>query len=411
MEIEEQALADGFVLCLLGVHVDRGRNAVEYRLSLFDGGRKQEEIVRRGAFLGASSALLGGLRKRVLRVAAPPHVLAVYGRGWRELLDLVFVAHELETFRILDLAAAAAALGPRQLTASADIQAVARAYGVALSAATDSSLSPNHGDVLWTVVAEAGRNGLTWPEFLDLPATSRTPVSFQRYAFDEEWLVSLPEAPAVYVMRDRSNRVLYVGKAATLRRRIQDYFRSSRHVTNGVMRLREDVHSIDYHRVGSELEALLLENRLIREHRPEHNVQRRIAEGRSRYAAPLLPVIIFGSSAARRKAEVFLVAGDKPALQVRVDMRRPPRATLEQAVDFIAGRRHRYRRSACITNWGSEGAEICRRYFGRYRNNLRWTEVGPAIQAARLVDVMLRIVTEIAPRDPDPAEFRFSGEP
>lgn len=406
--IEEETFSDGFLVCLLGVHADRARNAAEYRVTLFDGGRGRDETVRRDALAGAADVFLGDLRRCVMRVAASPHILAAYGRGWRELLSLAFAPHESEVFRILDLAAAGAALSPERKTA-ADLPSVARAFGVALSAPAASLLSPDHGDVLWAVVTEAGRRGLAWPDLLLLPRAARAPAAFERYAFTADWLAKLPEAPAVYIMRDRSGRPLYVGKAAVLRRRVQDHFRPSIDAPENVLRLRERIHDIEYRLVGSELEALLLENRLIGELGPTANMQRRIAEGRSRYAAPLVPVALFLPSAARRRTEVFFLGEDLPALQVRIDLRRPPLATLRTILAmFAAGGGSRRGTASCVTDWGGEGREICRRYFGRRRERLRWMEIGAVQSPDGATDRILAIARLVSTESPDPAEFRSS---
>jgi DNA polymerase III subunit epsilon len=80
---------------------------------------------------------------------------------------------------------------------------------------------------------------------------------------------SLPDAPGVYLMRSASGRVLYVGKAVSLRRRVLSYFNGG--VTGKARRMMSQVESVEQLQLGSELEALLEESRLIKLHQPPFN--------------------------------------------------------------------------------------------------------------------------------------------
>ncbi len=84
----------------------------------------------------------------------------------------------------------------------------------------------------------------------------------------------LPHKPGVYLMRDRLNRVIYVGKARNLRKRVGQYFMASRRQSADLKTraLLDSVWDFEYHTVKSEPEALLLEGRLIKEFRPKYNV-------------------------------------------------------------------------------------------------------------------------------------------
>lgn len=84
----------------------------------------------------------------------------------------------------------------------------------------------------------------------------------------------LPHKPGVYLFKDRFNRVIYVGKARDLRKRLSNYFTPSRlmRADPKVRALIEAIHDFDWHVAGSEPEALLLEGKLIKEYRPRYNV-------------------------------------------------------------------------------------------------------------------------------------------
>ena len=75
-------------------------------------------------------------------------------------------------------------------------------------------------------------------------------------------------------MRDRLNRVIYVGKARNLRKRVGQYFMPSRKMTADIKTraLLDSIWDFEFHTVNSEPEALLLEGKLIKEFRPRYNV-------------------------------------------------------------------------------------------------------------------------------------------
>lgn len=89
-----------------------------------------------------------------------------------------------------------------------------------------------------------------------------------------ETLRALPDKPGCYLMRDRNGRIIYVGKAVSLRRRVQNYFRAST-LARAEPKLRSLIHSVaslETIVVRNEAEALLTEGRLIKEYRPRYNV-------------------------------------------------------------------------------------------------------------------------------------------
>jgi excinuclease ABC subunit C len=92
----------------------------------------------------------------------------------------------------------------------------------------------------------------------------------------KEKLDSLPAAPGVYVMKDREGRPIYVGKAINLRSRVRSYFTRSADDSRAFIPLLERMlGDIETVLVSNEKEALLLENELIKKHKPRFNVQLR----------------------------------------------------------------------------------------------------------------------------------------
>lgn len=92
---------------------------------------------------------------------------------------------------------------------------------------------------------------------------------------DEQFLRSLPQSPGVYLMADRKGKVLYVGKAGNLRNRVRSYFLKGGDERPRVHFLMQRVDSIRTILTQTEKEALILENNLIKQHRPRYNVDLR----------------------------------------------------------------------------------------------------------------------------------------
>lgn len=86
-------------------------------------------------------------------------------------------------------------------------------------------------------------------------------------------LDALPTDPGVYIMRDAERRVIYVGKAINLRSRVRSYFQESAQASSKIQRLVAEVADLEFIVTATELEALVLECNLIKEHRPRFNVR------------------------------------------------------------------------------------------------------------------------------------------
>jgi excinuclease ABC subunit C len=88
----------------------------------------------------------------------------------------------------------------------------------------------------------------------------------------EEKVENLPTQPGVYVFKDVGSRILYVGKAASLRHRVRSYFAEGRVHDAKTGSLVREIADVDYIVVDNEREALALENNLIKQHKPRFNV-------------------------------------------------------------------------------------------------------------------------------------------
>ncbi len=87
----------------------------------------------------------------------------------------------------------------------------------------------------------------------------------------EEELKKLPSLPGVYIMHDEQDAIIYVGKAISLKNRVRQYFQKSRNLGIKKEQMVEQIARFEYIVTDSELEALVLESNLIKEHCPKYN--------------------------------------------------------------------------------------------------------------------------------------------
>ena len=90
------------------------------------------------------------------------------------------------------------------------------------------------------------------------------------FDFEEE-LKKLPGKPGVYLMHNKQDQIIYVGKAVNLKNRVRQYFQPSRKVTAKIEKMIQNIAWFEYIVTDSELEALVLECNLIKEHNPRYN--------------------------------------------------------------------------------------------------------------------------------------------
>lgn len=88
----------------------------------------------------------------------------------------------------------------------------------------------------------------------------------------QEELKKLPESPGVYIMKDADDHIIYVGKAKVLKNRVRQYFQNSANHTVKVKSMVSHIDHFEYIVTGSEVEALILENTLIKKHTPKYNI-------------------------------------------------------------------------------------------------------------------------------------------
>ncbi|TCT14222.1 excinuclease ABC subunit C [Natranaerovirga pectinivora] len=87
----------------------------------------------------------------------------------------------------------------------------------------------------------------------------------------KEELKKLPEKPGIYIMKNTNDEIIYIGKAINLKNRVRQYFQSSRNLMAKIQKMVTHISYFEYIVTDSELEALILECNLIKQHRPKYN--------------------------------------------------------------------------------------------------------------------------------------------
>ena len=106
-------------------------------------------------------------------------------------------------------------------------------------------------------------------------ATKKAAPLTERPDYLRERLKALPESPGVYLMRDAQARVIYAGKALSLRNRVPNYFQASSVLPEHIAAMVARVYEFEVITTANEKEALVLEQTMIKRHRPRFNIRLR----------------------------------------------------------------------------------------------------------------------------------------
>jgi len=166
-------------------------------------------------------------------------------------------------------------------------------------------------------------------------------------------------------MRNRAGDILYVGKSGNLRRRVGSYFTKRALHDGKIRRIHDQLHSIDIIPAENEVEALLLEMRMIRDFQPPINLQEQVHEarlsyGRERNGILLVPLVGAG------RATLYLLRGGVLVSKTSAALGRPPGKRLTGKIRSLYFRSSRRPRSTAAP-WETE---ILSRWLSSNRDRL-----------------------------------------
>jgi predicted GIY-YIG superfamily endonuclease len=217
-------------------------------------------------------------------------------------------------------------------------------------------------------------------------------IDFSRFAFSREFLRDLPERPGVYIMRNRAGGIIYVGKSGNLKRRVRSYFTRRALKDPKIARIHAQLHALEFTVAASEVEALVMETRLIRDFQPQFNLQAVVHERRARYGRPRNMIVLVLEDPEAQKATAYLLRDSLFAGRERVRLGADPGRRLRAKVRSAYFAR-RAKRKSPGAEWEQE---IISRWLSSNMKRLNTVDVDGAGDYASVIRQLRACL-----RDPD----------
>lgn len=216
------------------------------------------------------------------------------------------------------------------------------------------------------------------------------------------WLADVPSLPGVYRFYGAAGLLLYVGKAANLRRRLSSHARSAADASapSRALESLDRLHQVEYEVTGSELEALLREAKLIATRSPRSNVQREVHERGREYAPGRSQALLFPAGDSGSLSVVFVRAGRCEGV-VRIGPRGGGIGRASRILRRLFGPSPR--RSSPGTDADSE---ILRSWLSRYSDSVSRVDLDTCRGPADALALLLRLRREWAGTGAEPTHHR-----
>ncbi|MFZ5518431.1 MAG: nucleotide excision repair endonuclease [Candidatus Zhuqueibacterota bacterium] len=191
-------------------------------------------------------------------------------------------------------------------------------------------------EIMSTLFDALQTNGLrTLQQLEDFIQEKEILVDFSGYNFDRDYLRSLPDSPGVYLMKDKSDTVIYVGKSKSLKSRVGSYFIQRQRNDEKTALIQSSIFDLVYEPTGSELEALLLENKYIHQFGPKINTQLEVhSSGAQPVASGRLVLLL--PAAIEPHIVLYFVAGSKAAQSLEIDRFHPDWGMIESRLVWLS---------------------------------------------------------------------------
>jgi hypothetical protein len=174
-------------------------------------------------------------------------------------------------------------------------------------------------EMLSAMLARKESFGLGEPEgWTELQHPKKIEVDFSGFEFDRDFIAGLPESPGIYIMRDANGTAIYVGKASSLRSRVQSYFRPRVERDEKTERILEALSRVEIEETGSELAARLAEQRAIRALQPAINIQFDVHDRPEASKGPARRILLILPAPDAAEVEIFLLDGNRAMRRVKL---------------------------------------------------------------------------------------------
>ncbi len=197
-------------------------------------------------------------------------------------------------------------------------------------------------------------------------------VDFNRFAFGPDFLRQLPKSPGLYLMKNRSGAIIYVGKSRNLRRRVSSYFTPRALSDPKTVRIHRHLHSIDVFTTENEIEALLMEMRMIQDFAPPINLQTEIHESRAEYTGRD-NLLFFVAEEEKNRVQIYFLRDGVFAGRLAAPLGRAPSKRLLARVKSLF-----FRQGGKARKGGTGEKELVSRWFTANRRRLNYLDVDQA---------------------------------
>ena len=178
-------------------------------------------------------------------------------------------------------------------------------------------------EYILNIVREKGVSNLE--ELFEYSLRKKKKVNFSRYGFGIDFLKDIPEMPGVYLFFNKSGEVIYVGKTNNIKIRINSYFRDTGESIEKIEGILNQLYTIKYNVLGSDLEALLQEYKLINIHKPGFNKKMNIPER----MVSISDKILLLPSAMEGYIKLYFISNKIPLIEHDFDYSGPGKEVLE----------------------------------------------------------------------------------
>ncbi len=215
-------------------------------------------------------------------------------------------------------------------------------------------------------------------------------VNFAEYAFSQEHIRSLPEQPGLYMMKNAEGEVVYIGQTNNLRRRLSEYFLYQSESTGKLARILPAVKTLEWQTVDTELDAVILEARLIRQYRPTVNVQQQIFPAATPQTSESCRILILLSRLST-DAVVYLLSPQGRFERVVCRSGRKPKKKLLRLLQSLC-----YTNEAGKTPGAEEkmACELAWRWFLEYRDKINWLDAADFGSAEECLQNLMHILDD-----------------
>lgn len=242
------------------------------------------------------------------------------------------------------------------------------------------------------------RSFTTLPELLDLGRSRPRMFDFSTTDFDSQAIRALPELPAVYMMKDRAGRVVYVGKAKNLRQRLAQYFIRQSEKPEKLEQIQAHVKSLEWQTVDTELDALILEQLLIERHQPEINVQTHIVPSPNPQSQLNCGIVILLSEVSKRVV-VYIFSAKGAFRKIVCHPGRPSRKRLSRVLQELC---YQADRAVAVKKREKLSSELAWRWLRENRERVNWLDPGDFASPEACLEAILQYVA-----NPDQLQIRW----